>query len=67
MWKNSSRIDGRGNTSKYEYTNASNVERKQGKDPVRVITNSGYEYEYDLHGNIIKEILLYLNMICLEI
>ncbi|WP_238858897.1 RHS repeat-associated core domain-containing protein [Clostridium sp. YIM B02569] len=41
-----SKTDGNGNTSKYEYENASVLEGKQGKDPVRVITNSGYEYEY---------------------
>lgn len=41
-----SKADGNGNTSKYEYQNSSSLEGKQGKDPVRVITNSGYEYEY---------------------
>nr|WP_241395739.1 RHS repeat-associated core domain-containing protein [Clostridium beijerinckii] len=41
-----SKTDGNGNTSKYEYANTSSLEGKQGKDPVRVITNSGYEYEY---------------------
>ncbi|BCZ45186.1 hypothetical protein psyc5s11_12530 [Clostridium gelidum] len=42
-----SRTDGNGNTSKYEYDRGNFIEGKQGKDPVRVITNSGYEYEYD--------------------
>ncbi len=42
-----SKTDGNGNTSNYEYANASDLEGKQGKDPVRVITNSGYEYEYE--------------------
>jgi RHS repeat-associated protein len=42
-----SKTDGNGNTSNYEYANTSDLEGKQGKDPVRVITNSGYEYEYE--------------------
>ncbi|AGX41800.1 wall-associated protein WapA [Clostridium saccharobutylicum DSM 13864] len=41
-----SKTDGNGNNSKYEYQNASNLEGKQEKDPVRVITNSGYVYSY---------------------
>ncbi|OOM11653.1 RHS repeat-associated core domain-containing protein [Clostridium saccharobutylicum] len=42
-----SKIDGNGNTSKYEYSNTWNLESKKGKDPVRVITNGGYVYEYE--------------------
>ncbi|WP_315069728.1 RHS repeat-associated core domain-containing protein [uncultured Clostridium sp.] len=42
-----SKTDGNNNTTKYEYPNTSDLEGKQGKDPVRVITNSGYVYEYD--------------------
>ncbi|NRT79266.1 RHS repeat-associated core domain-containing protein [Clostridium beijerinckii] len=42
-----SKTDGNGNTSKYEYINSSDLEGRQGKDPVKVITNSGYVYEYD--------------------
>lgn len=41
-----SKTDGNGNTSKYEYDLGNFLEGKQGKDPIRVITNSGYEYEY---------------------
>ncbi|MCI1477821.1 MAG: DUF6531 domain-containing protein [Clostridium beijerinckii] len=41
-----SRTDGNGNTSRYEYEYLGGLEGKQGKDPVRVITNSGYVYEY---------------------
>ena len=42
-----SKTDGNGNTSKYEYDLGNFIEGKQGKDPVRVITNSGYSYQYD--------------------
>ncbi|OOM73581.1 putative deoxyribonuclease RhsB [Clostridium puniceum] len=41
-----SKTDDNGNTSKYEYDLGNFLEGKQGKDPIRVITNSGYEYEY---------------------
>jgi|GEM_PF-351203 len=40
------KTDGNGNTSKYEYQNSSDLGGKQGKDPARVITNSGYVYGY---------------------
>ncbi|MFT8349924.1 DUF6531 domain-containing protein, partial [Clostridium saccharoperbutylacetonicum] len=41
-----SKTDGNGNTSKYEYKDNGYLDGKPGKDPVRVITNSGYVYEY---------------------
>ncbi|OOM76177.1 putative deoxyribonuclease RhsC [Clostridium puniceum] len=41
-----SKTDGNGNISKYEYKNSSDLGGKQGKDPVIVITNSGYVYGY---------------------
>ncbi len=41
------KVDGNGNISKYEYDSGSFIEGKKGKDPVRVITNSGYDYEYE--------------------
>nr|WP_246517023.1 RHS repeat-associated core domain-containing protein [Clostridium aciditolerans] len=42
-----SKTDGNGNTSNYEYVNTSDLEGKRVKDPVRVITNSGYVYGYE--------------------
>ncbi|NFL87633.1 RHS repeat-associated core domain-containing protein [Clostridium botulinum] len=41
------KVDGNGNISNYEYDSGSFIEGKKGKDPVRVITNSGYDYEYE--------------------
>ncbi|MFT8349067.1 DUF6531 domain-containing protein, partial [Clostridium saccharoperbutylacetonicum] len=41
-----SKTDGNGNSTRYEYEYLGGLEGKLGKDPVRVITNSGYEYEY---------------------
>ncbi|NFA44216.1 hypothetical protein EXM65_17010 [Clostridium botulinum] len=41
------KVDGNGNISKYEYDSGSFIEGKKGKDPVRVITNSGYDYDYE--------------------
>ena len=41
-----SKTDAEGNTTRYEYDLGDNLEGKIGKDPVKVISNSGYEYEY---------------------
>ncbi|MBQ3420209.1 MAG: RHS repeat protein, partial [Romboutsia sp.] len=41
-----SKTDAEGNITKYEYDLEDNLEGKIGKDPIKVITNSGYEYEY---------------------
>ena len=41
------KTDSLNNTSRYEYDIRSLVDGKNGKDPVKVTTSSGYEYEYE--------------------
>ena len=41
-----SKTDAEGNTTRYEYDLGDNLDGKIGKDHIKVITNSGYEYEY---------------------